>query len=160
MDMGCSNRSKQHPSTYLHALTFFENLSIPDHRRRARVNGDGVVGAATLDYLREFHVDSDAFFHVTPFAENCPFGLLVVGEVMMRGITLTVRCSAVANKASAPSRFHEKRSLSSLERSSARAATRKNDTRKWDMRRKQVLGQRVAIWENVEFPHHTQPLGL
>lgn len=33
----------------------------------------------------------------------------------------------------------KKRSLSSLESSSARLATRKNDTRKWDMLRKQVL---------------------
>ncbi|CAM9768360.1 unnamed protein product, partial [Laminaria digitata] len=56
---------------------------------------------------------------------------------MMRGITCITRCSAAANRIAVSTRLIEKRSLSNLESSPARAATKKNDTKKWDMVRKQ-----------------------
>ena len=111
-------------------------------QKKSKVNGIGVVEAATLFWIIGSSTWIRMRFCMSPirtYEERPvrPFGSLVV-KVMMYGITRIIRCPAATNRTPVAIRLFKERSLSSLESSSARTATRKNDTGKWDMLRKQV----------------------
>lgn len=78
-------------------------------------------------------------------------------KVMLRGIARITRCSAVSKRIAVASRLLEKRSLSNLGSSNARAGPRKNDTRKWDMLHKQVLALCTSryVWIRSRIPPST-----
>lgn len=138
--MGCSNRSKQHTASNLHALTSFEGIAIPVHRRRAR--STVVVWSAQLHF---WIIGSSTWVRMHFCMSRRTARSLVVKVMMWCGITRIIRCPPASNRTAVAIRLLKERSLSSLEGSSARTATRKNDTRKWGMLRKQVLVRSVLL---------------